>query len=52
MDGWEFNLYLRDMWRKDKRGRNKRNKEFKVIVNICDVRELEEDNKGYRRKRI
>lgn len=40
------------MWRKEKRGRNKRNKEPKAIVNTCDVRELEEDNKGHRRKRI
>lgn len=42
-DGWKFNPYLRDMWRKEKRGRNKGNKEPKAIVNTCDVRELEED---------
>lgn len=27
----------------EKRGRDKRNKEPKAIVNTCDVRELEED---------
>lgn len=52
MDGSEFNPYLRDMWRKEKRGRNKRSKKPQAIVNTWDVRELEKDNKGHGRRRI